>query len=142
MLAPSIPQDLEQRIEQVAGVVRGRTDDEISVALHDNDYNPDRAVAALLDEDSGSTAVSGRGRCGVGVSDMGVGQTSIGKWPFLYCFVLMCLCMGSSWQQMCTKVCCVVLFRVSGPQHSARASGGRLRAAQSSSSSRPWHRDK
>ena len=59
MLSQSQPVDLEQRIEQVASVVRGRTEDEISIALHDNDYDPDRAVAALLDEDGGNVTVSG-----------------------------------------------------------------------------------
>lgn len=121
MLTQSTPHDLEQRMEQVASVVRGRTEDEISVALHDNDYNPDRAVAALLDEDGGNAAVSGRSRCGVGHT------RALENWHLLYYFVFLYLCMGSSWRQMCTRcvLCCVVLCRVSGPRHSARASGGR-----------------
>lgn len=64
ILSQSLPPDLEQRIEQVASVVRGRTGDEISIALHDNDYDPDQAVAALLDGESGNVTVSG---CGWGI---------------------------------------------------------------------------
>lgn len=85
MLAQSLPPDLEKRIEQVASVVHGRTGDEISVALHDNDYDPDRAVAALLDEDSGNVTVSGCGVCG--------GAATSNTLYRLALFVLFCICL-------------------------------------------------
>ena len=47
----------------MSAVVRDRTHDEISVALHDNDYDPQRAAASLLDEDQEKAAVGGV--CGV-----------------------------------------------------------------------------
>jgi hypothetical protein len=56
MLSDSTPADIEDRIQQVSAVVRDRTHDEISVALHDNDYDPQRAAASLLDEDQEKAA--------------------------------------------------------------------------------------
>ena len=58
MLSDSSPADFEERIQQVAAVVSDRSEDEISIALHDNDYDPEKAAAALLDEDNRDVTVS------------------------------------------------------------------------------------
>lgn len=56
--------DLEKRIQEVLSVVPGRSTEEANVALHDNDFDMEKAISALLDSDSGMGTVSG---CGLGV---------------------------------------------------------------------------
>ena len=50
--------DLEKRIHEVLSIVPGRTSEEANVALHDNDFNVETAVSALLDNDLGLGTVS------------------------------------------------------------------------------------
>ena len=115
ILSQSLPPDLEQRIEQVASVVRGRTGDEISIALHDNDYDPDQAVAALLDGESGNVTVSGWGGGGapnntthtVILSSVRSLQGSVRGWAGS------CLCGKQFTAELCTLS--AVMCRVSGP---------------------------
>ena len=57
------PSDLEKRIQEVLSVVPGRSSEEANIALHDNDYDLEKAISALLDSDTGAGTVSG---CGVG----------------------------------------------------------------------------
>ena len=59
MLSDSTPADIEERIVQVSAVCRDKTQDEISVALHDNDFDPERAAAVLLDESTEKITVGG-----------------------------------------------------------------------------------
>ncbi len=50
------PSDLNDQIKAVQAVVPNRSEEEISIALHDTDYQPELAISALLD--SQSTGVS------------------------------------------------------------------------------------
>eukprot|EP00731_Ephydatia_muelleri_P000848 Em0001g848a len=58
----SYPADMKDRIQQVAGVVPNKSEEEICVALHDHDYDPERAITHLLDADAnqGEWTTSGR----------------------------------------------------------------------------------
>lgn len=48
----SYPADMKDRIQQVAGVVPNKSEEEICVALHDHDYDPEKAITSLLDADA------------------------------------------------------------------------------------------
>lgn len=78
------PSDLEKRIQEVLSVVPGRSSEEANIALHDNDYDLEKAISALLDSDTGTGTVSGRGGLGVGVANMGVGDISLGALKHSY----------------------------------------------------------
>lgn len=43
---------MKDRIQQVAGVVPNKSEEEICVALHDHDYDPEKAITSLLDADA------------------------------------------------------------------------------------------
>lgn len=43
---------MKDRILQVSGVVPNKSEEEICVALHDHDYDPERAITSLLDADA------------------------------------------------------------------------------------------
>ena len=73
--------DLEKRIHEVLSIVPGRTSEEANVALHDNDFNVETAVSALLDNDLGLGTVgfwNGNGvaqtKEGAGVEAEGLGK--------------------------------------------------------------------
>ena len=53
----SLP-DLERKIQDVLLVVPGRSSEDASVALHDNDFDIEKAISALLDGDMGFGTVS------------------------------------------------------------------------------------
>ena len=125
MLAQSLPPDLEKRIEQVASVVHGRTGDEISVALHDNDYDPDRAVAALLDEDGGNVTVSG---CGVWGRSSQQHTVQIG----IVCTVLYLFVWKATGNKFVPIVCCAVQNEWTTTQRK-----GKRRPAEGSSEQQP-----
>lgn len=50
--------DMEHHIQRVLAVVPGRSNEEVYVALHDNEFDIERAISALLDSDSGVGSVS------------------------------------------------------------------------------------
>ena len=52
-------QDLECLIQEVLGIVPGRSSEDASIALHDNDFNVEKAISALLDGDGGLGTVRG-----------------------------------------------------------------------------------
>lgn len=71
--------DLEKRIHEVLSIVPGRTSEEANVALHDNDFNVETAVSALLDNDLGlGTVRQGRGCGWVGGQVLGHGRKASG----------------------------------------------------------------
>lgn len=51
MLGDVDPPDLAEKIQQVKAVVPSRSEEEVSIALHDNDFNIEKAITALLDSD-------------------------------------------------------------------------------------------
>lgn len=51
------PPDLNKKIEQVLVIVPSKSEEEICIALHDNDYDPEEAISALLDSDIPSSGV-------------------------------------------------------------------------------------
>ena len=53
--------DIEHRIHAVLSIVPGRSSEEVNIALHDNDFDVEKAISALLDSDVGTGTVS---RCG------------------------------------------------------------------------------
>ena len=53
--------DVERRIQEVLSVVPGRSSEDANVALHDNDFDMEKAISALLDSDTGTSTVSGCG---------------------------------------------------------------------------------
>ena len=53
------PLDISDKIRQVQAVVPNRSEEEISIALHDTDFDPEKAISALLDSDTQNTGVSG-----------------------------------------------------------------------------------
>jgi len=59
MLGDVDPPDLAEKIQQVKAVVPSRSEEEVSIALHDNDFNIEKAITALLDsdEDQGQVCV-------------------------------------------------------------------------------------
>lgn len=54
--------DLEKKIQEVLMVVPGRSNEEANIALHDNDFDVEKAISALLDNDLGTGTVSGSGQ--------------------------------------------------------------------------------
>ena len=42
---------MKDRIQQVVGVVPNKSEEEVCIALHDHDYDPERAITSLLDTD-------------------------------------------------------------------------------------------
>ena len=53
--------DLETLIQGVLLVVPSRSKEEANIALHDNDFDIEKAISALLDNDTGMGTVSGCG---------------------------------------------------------------------------------
>ena len=54
MLGDKYPPDLTDKIHQVLSVVPSRSEEEVCIALHDHDFDPEKAITALLDSE-GST---------------------------------------------------------------------------------------
>ena len=52
ILGDKYPPNLSDLISQVASVVPSCSEEEIFLALHDHDYEPHKAISALLDSDS------------------------------------------------------------------------------------------
>ncbi len=52
------PSDLSDKIRAVLTIVPHRTEEEICIALHDADFDPENAITTLLDTDSHSAGVS------------------------------------------------------------------------------------
>ena len=65
--------DLEKRIHEVLSIVPGRTSEEANVVLHDNDFNVETAVSALLDNDLGLGTVGFWNGNGVAQTKEGAG---------------------------------------------------------------------
>ena len=53
--------NLECLIQDVLCIMAGRSREDASIALHDNDFNVEKAISALLDEDGGLGTVRGCG---------------------------------------------------------------------------------
>ncbi len=54
------PADLSDKIRSVLAIVPHRSEEEICIALHDTDFDPEKAISVLLDNDNhSSTGVSG-----------------------------------------------------------------------------------
>lgn len=53
MLGDKYPSDLGEKLAQVRAVVPGRSEEEVCIALHDHDFDPEKAITALLDSDGG-----------------------------------------------------------------------------------------
>lgn len=45
------------KIQQVVAIVPDKSEDEIYIVLHDNNYDPEAAISALLDNDSSDVKV-------------------------------------------------------------------------------------
>jgi len=58
----SVP-ELDRLIMEVLLVVSGRSSEEASIALHDNNFDVEKAITVLLDMENGGGTVSG---CGFG----------------------------------------------------------------------------
>ena len=52
ILGDKYPSDLSDKIAQVTSVVPSRSEEEVCIALHDHDFDPAKAISALLDSDS------------------------------------------------------------------------------------------
>lgn len=52
ILGDKYPSDLSDKIAQVTSIVLGRSEEEVCIALHDHDFDPAKAISALLDSDS------------------------------------------------------------------------------------------
>ncbi|XP_065909406.1 protein lingerer-like isoform X2 [Dysidea avara] len=48
----TIPADIKDKIQQVASIVLDKTEDEICITLHDNNFDPEATISALLDSDN------------------------------------------------------------------------------------------
>lgn len=53
--------DAEKKIQEVLSVVPGRSSEDASIALHDNDFDVEKAISALLDSDQGVSVSLGWG---------------------------------------------------------------------------------
>lgn len=53
----AIPSDIQIKIQQVAAIVPGKSEDEICIMLHDNNFDPEATISALLDNDSSDVKV-------------------------------------------------------------------------------------
>ena len=57
MLGDKYPSDLGEKLAQVRAVVPGRSEEEVCIALHDHDFDPEKAITALLDSDGDGVQV-------------------------------------------------------------------------------------
>ena len=55
ILGDKYPTDLVEKISMMTAMLPGRSEEEISIALHDHDYDTTKAITALLDSDSQSS---------------------------------------------------------------------------------------
>ena len=53
----NIPSDIKRKIQQVTAIVPNKSEDEICIMLHDNNFDPEAAISALLDNDSSDVKV-------------------------------------------------------------------------------------
>ena len=51
--------ELDQLIAEVLLVASGKSSEEASIALHDNNFDVEKAITVLLDMENGSSTVSG-----------------------------------------------------------------------------------
>lgn len=52
------PADISDKLKQVQAIVPHRSEEEICIALHDSDFDPEKAISTLLDNETQSSAVS------------------------------------------------------------------------------------
>lgn len=53
----AIPSDIKIKIQQVSAIVPDKSEDEICIVLHDNNFDPEATISALLDNDSSDVKV-------------------------------------------------------------------------------------
>lgn len=56
ILGDNTPENIADLVSQISGVVR-RQEEDITIALHDNDYDVEKTIEALLDSTGSSTQV-------------------------------------------------------------------------------------
>ena len=66
MLDETFPSDLHDKIQQVRAIVPNCSEEEVCIALHDHDYDPEKAISALLDSEAQVGTGEGTGGGGGG----------------------------------------------------------------------------